>query len=60
MTATEMREALEKLGWSQRDAAFHLEVGPRLVRYWCSADPRYPIPKVVEIALEALVKSRGS
>lgn len=55
MTADDLREALDTLGWSQREAAHRLEVAPRLLRYWASADPRFPIPAVAEYALKWLL-----
>lgn len=57
MTANELRQALATLGWSQRQLANELQVSPRLVRYWAAADPRHPIPRVVEIALNSMTKA---
>ena len=56
MNATELREALATLGLSQRAAANRLDISPRLMRYFCAGDPRYPIPRVVELALERLLE----
>lgn len=56
MTADELRSALDTLGLSQRDAAHTLEVAPRLFRYWAAGDPRYPIPRVAELAIAYLLK----
>lgn len=55
MTPDEFREALSSLGWSQRQAARELGVGPRLVRYW--AVGRYPIPRVAQLALAQLLSA---
>lgn len=51
MTANDLREALDTLGWSQREAAHQLEVAPRLLRYYAAGDERFPIPYVVEAAI---------
>ena len=56
MTATELRQALSTLGWSQREAAHQLQVAPRLQRYWAAGDERYPIPTVAALAIERLLE----
>ncbi len=55
MTATELRDALDRLHWSQREAAHQLEIAPRLLRYWAAGDERYPIPAVAAYALKWLM-----
>lgn len=51
MTANELRDALDRLHWSQREAAHQLEIAPRLLRYYAAGDERYPIPNVVRDAI---------
>lgn len=51
MNADELREALDTLSWSQREAAHQLEIAPRLLRYYASGDERFPIPRVVEYGI---------
>lgn len=50
MDAGELREALEELGISQREAARRLRVSPRTVRYWVAGDREIPGP--VEVLVE--------
>lgn len=56
MTANELRDALDRLHWSQREAAHELEIAPRLFRYYAAGDPRFPIPNVVSYAIKYLLK----
>lgn len=57
MTATELRAALQTLGWSQRQAAYELQVAPRLMRYWCAGSEHHPIPTVAALAIERLLSN---
>lgn len=50
MEADELREALDELGISQREAARRLRVTDRAVRYWVAGEREIPGP------VEALVE----
>lgn len=50
MEADELREALDELGISQREAARRLRVSDRAVRYWVAGEREIPGP------VEALVE----
>lgn len=50
MDADELREALDELGISQREAARRLRVTDRAVRYWVAGEREIPGP------VEALVE----
>ncbi len=62
MTPQEFRRALARLGLSQLQAAKHLGVAPRTVRYWVAKDrmSRTPIPEPVAILVRLWVKARRS
>lgn len=57
MEADELREALDELGISQREAARRLRVSDRAVRYWVAGEREIPGP--VEALVECwLTKAR--
>lgn len=59
MQGDELREALETLGISQREAARRLQVSDRAVRYWVAGEREIPGP--VEVLVECwLQKEEGS
>jgi len=50
--ATRIRNMLAKLGMSQAQGAYALEISERSMRYYCTGSP---VPKVVMLAMERLV-----
>jgi hypothetical protein len=50
--ATDLRELIDRLGWSQRYAAYMLELPERDFRRWCAG---YGCPAFVVLALQYIV-----
>jgi hypothetical protein len=57
MTPTRYAEVIKKLGLSQVGAAEFLGYDPRTSRRWVRGD--LPVPKVVAMLLELMVKTRS-
>ena len=55
MTATQLRERLNALRLTQTAAARMLGLTDRTLRRYCAGDS--PVPKTVELALQAIQKS---
>jgi hypothetical protein len=51
-----LRELLERLGYSQRQAARSLDIDEREFRRMCAGGR--PVPRAVMLAMEALVKQK--
>ena len=60
MSWREFRRALKRLGLSQIQAANHLGVSPRTVRYWVAkdAEKRTPIPGPVVLVVRMWLGAR--
>jgi DNA-binding transcriptional regulator YdaS (Cro superfamily) len=56
MTTDDIRKYLDVLGLSQRAAARELGVDDRLMRSWCAG--KYPVPRVVALAIKQLAKEK--
>lgn len=52
--ADKIREAITRLGTTQRGLAAMLEVDERTMRRYCAGE--YPVPAIVWLAIEALLK----
>jgi transcriptional regulator with XRE-family HTH domain len=54
MTARKYRNALDKLGWSQLEAARQLGINPRTSRRYALKERK--VPKTVELLLQIRIK----
>jgi transcriptional regulator with XRE-family HTH domain len=57
MTAKEFRDALEMIGWGQRDVVRRVNMSQTHVRRWASGE--YPVPEEVAVWLAKLAAAHA-